>query len=101
MKNEGYIIALDDFVGDDSSLEIMDYVDIFKLDCLEGDMREILRLKQKFSDTSCVFLAEKVDSESMFEDLKQHGIDLFQGYYFARPQVMKGRKQTRICPLPE
>lgn len=92
LKNEGYILALDDFAGDDSYLDIMEYVDIIKLDCLEGDMREIVRLKQKFSDTSCMFLAEKVDSESMFEELKQHGIDLFQGYYFARPQVMKGRK---------
>lgn len=101
LKNEGYIIALDDFVGDDSYLEIMDYVDIIKLDCLEGNMRDIVQLKQRFSDTSCMFLAEKVDSESMFEELKQHGIDLFQGYYFARPQVMKGRKRLKqsLSPL--
>lgn len=92
LKNEGYIIALDDFVGDDSYLEIMEYVDIIKLDCLDGDTQSILRLMQKFSDTSCMFLAEKVDSESLFDDLKQHGVDLFQGYYFAKPQVLKGRK---------
>lgn len=92
LKNEGYIIALDDFAGDDSYLEIMDYVDIIKLDCLEDDIRDIVRLKHEFSNTSCMFLAEKVDSETAFEDLKRHGVDLFQGYYFARPQVLKGQK---------
>lgn len=92
LKSEGYILALDDFAGDDTYLEIMDYIDIIKVDCFDKSIKELIDLKNKFANTSCMFLAEKVDSEAMYAKLKKSGFDLFQGYYFAKPEILRSKK---------
>ena len=83
LKDKGYIIALDDFTGSESYKQIFPLIDIIKLDCHEKDIDDILAIKQRFSDTHCLFLAEKVESEEMFKALLSHGVTFFQGYYFA------------------
>lgn len=96
LKNEGYTIALDDFTGDDSYRTIWDYVDIVKCDCIGKSIDELIQLRQKFHNIPCMFLAEKVDSESMFFALRDNGYDLFQGYYFAKPEILKGKKISSL-----
>ena len=92
LKDKGYIIALDDFTGSESYKLIFPLVDIIKLDCHEKDIDDILAIKQRFSYTRCLFLAEKVESEEMFKTLLSHGFTFFQGYYFAKPQILTGKK---------
>ena len=92
LKDKGYIIALDDFTGSESYRPILPLIDIIKLDCYGKDINEILSIKQRFSDTHCLFLAEKVESEEMFKVLLSHGVTFFQGYYFAKPQILTGKK---------
>lgn len=89
LKDEGYLIALDDFVGGESYRKILKYIDIIKLDCIGRETNEIIKIKNDFSNPSCLFLAEKVDSEMSYHALRDEGIDLFQGYYFATPQILK------------
>src|SRR5690606_6227860 len=36
-------------------------------------------------------IAEKVETEDEFEFFHQLGFDLFQGYFFTRPQVIKNK----------
>lgn len=94
LKDEGYIIALDDFVGDTDYKDIFPYVDIIKLDCLGRSIDDVIDLKNRFSDTKCRFLAEKVDSEAAFFAFREQGIAFFQGYYFAKPQILRGKGLT-------
>ncbi len=94
LKKEGYILALDDFTGDEAYNRIIQYIDIIKLDCFGRSIDDIINIKNKFSDSSCLFLAEKVESESVVTALKEHGVALFQGYYFARPQMLAGKEIT-------
>ena len=37
-------------------------------------------------------LAEKVETHEEFEWARQAGYDYFQGYFFARPVIVRGRK---------
>lgn len=92
LKDKGYTIALDDFTESESYRPIFPLIDIIKLDCYGKDINEILSIKQRFSDTHCLFLAEKVESEEMFKVLLSHGVTFFQGYYFAKPQILTGKK---------
>jgi EAL and modified HD-GYP domain-containing signal transduction protein len=94
LKAEGYIIALDDFVGDPGYRDIFPYIDIIKLDCLGRTTDEVIDIKNRFSGTRCKFLAEKVDSEAAFTAFRKQGISFFQGYYFAKPQILSGKGLT-------
>ena len=94
LKAEGYIIALDDFVGDPAYKDIFPYIDIIKLECLGRSVDEVIAIKNRFSGTQCSFLAEKVDSEAAFLAFREQGISFFQGYYFAKPQILKGKGIT-------
>ncbi|WP_291331458.1 HDOD domain-containing protein [Desulfovibrio sp.] len=94
LKAEGYIIALDDFVGDPGYKDIFPYIDIIKLDCLGRTTDEVIDIKNRFSGTRCKFLAEKVDSEAAFTAFREQGISFFQGYYFAKPQILSGKGLT-------
>lgn len=97
LKNEGFTLAVDDFVGGENYRKIRDYVDIIKFECMGHSIEEILALKNEFADMSCLNLAEKVESESMFLALRENGFDLFQGYYFAKPQNLSGRKLNSLA----
>ena len=94
LKNEGYILALDDFVGDDQYDEILSFVDILKCDCQLLSFEQLVELRKKYDYTGCVFLAEKIDSEELYFSLRENGFDLFQGYYFAKPKNLRGEKLT-------
>ena len=94
LKAEGYIIALDDFVGDPGYKDIFPYIDIIKLECLGRSIDDVIAVKNRFSGTRCKFLAEKVDSEAAFLAFREQGISFFQGYYFAKPQVLTGKGIT-------
>ena len=94
LKAEGYMIALDDFVGDAGYKDIFPYIDIIKLDCLGRSTDDVIDIKNRFADTQCRFLAEKVDSEAAFFAFREQGISFFQGYYFAKPQILRGKGIT-------
>lgn len=92
LKEKGYLLALDDFVGEEKYRPLFPVIDIIKLDCYGKSIEEVVEIKKRFSDVSCIFLAEKVESEAMFTELRRNGIMLFQGYYFAKPQILSGMK---------
>lgn len=92
LKERGYILALDDFAGEEKYRPLFSFIDIIKLDCYGKAIKDILEIKRKFSNVPCVFLAEKVESEEVFSALRSNGFMLFQGYYFAKPQILSGNK---------
>ena len=92
LKKKGYLLALDDFAGEEERSPLFPFIDIIKLDCYEKTIEELLEIKKRFSNVPCMFLAEKVESEAMFTALRSNGMMLFQGYYFAKPQIISGKK---------
>lgn len=96
MKEAGYVFALDDFVFQDKFIEyfkpIFDYVDYIKVDVLDSDKSAIREKFKQFAHYDVKWLAEKVEDEEMFKFCKQMGFDLFQGYFFAKPTIIEGKK---------
>ncbi len=91
LKASGYTIALDDYVYCEGHDELIALADLVKVDVLENSLDDVRALLERLRPYDVVLLAEKVETQEMFEVCKQLGFKLFQGYFLARPQVVKGR----------
>jgi len=89
-KAAGYQLALDDFKyhhGYDPLLEIADYV---KVDFLDTNPWERQTLGELFRPRKLRLLAEKVETREQYDEARELGYSLFQGYFFARPEMKRG-----------
>lgn len=108
LKDAGYGIALDDFVGQPELLPFLEYADIVKIDILgmEGDLSKTDAVLDMLPDRGPLLLAEKVEDSNLLAPLGELGFSLFQGFFFSRPVIIPGRKlssneMTRLQLLEE
>lgn len=94
LNEKGYKLALDDYDFDEKWEVFYPIVDIIKIDVLEFSIVEISKLVRKLDGFNVTLLAEKVETAEQFEKLKMLGFTLFQGYFFAKPEVLKQKKIT-------
>lgn len=96
LKARGFTIALDDFVKVEAKYKpLLGLVEIVKVDVLalaEADLFAVTKGLQKWPLT---LLAEKVDSQRQASICRDLGYALFQGYYFAKPVIIAGKKLGR------
>ncbi|RMG58353.1 MAG: HDOD domain-containing protein [Gammaproteobacteria bacterium] len=89
---DGYRLALDDYVAEKADPAVLSRVHIIKLDVLAHGPRELERIVASLRDYPARLLAEKVEDEATWTRCLALGFDLFQGYWFSRPQVIRGRR---------
>lgn len=94
LKKEGYTIALDDFVFEQNLTDLVRCADVVKVDVLALDRKQIEQQSQLLKKFKVKLLAEKVEDFEMYRYCQQLGFELFQGYFFARPHIIKGRKTS-------
>jgi EAL and modified HD-GYP domain-containing signal transduction protein len=93
LKDEGYTIALDDFIYSADKSGLIELCDIIKVDLRAyPTQKEFLQDTKRIKRTKRRMLAEKVETHEEFELCKQLGYELFQGYFFAKPQLIKGKE---------
>jgi len=92
LKNHGYTLALDDFVGDPGFEPLCEIADIIKVDILHKTPAEVIEIVKGLQGYKAELLAEKVESLDMFNVCKRLGFRYFQGYFFSKPEVIPGRK---------
>ncbi|SHJ28382.1 EAL and modified HD-GYP domain-containing signal transduction protein [Malonomonas rubra DSM 5091] len=88
LKQQGYILALDDFVYQDNWEPLLELADIIKVDFLESDREEQERLAKMMIPRGIKMLAEKVETNEVYEDAKKMGYQYFQGYFFSKPVII-------------
>jgi EAL and modified HD-GYP domain-containing signal transduction protein len=91
LKKDGYKIALDDFIFRPALAPLVDIADIIKLDFRATPLEEIEKYARKFLKENKTILAEKVETENEYKIAKKMGFELFQGFFFCRPQIIKGQ----------
>jgi EAL and modified HD-GYP domain-containing signal transduction protein len=93
LSKAGYKFALDDVIEDTLGLrQLLPYISIIKID-IAGMSRQVLTdLFQRFKGAGKTMLAEKVETIEEFNFCLALGFDYFQGYYFAKPVIMAGKK---------
>src|SRR5690606_33491664 len=94
LREKGYTIALDDFELTEDTRGLIPYADIIKLDVLQLSTEQIIEHVEHLKAFGITLVAEKVETYEMLEFCKASGFDLFQGYFLARPKIIKGRKIT-------
>ncbi len=93
LRRRGFQLALDDVVHMDKGREtVLPLVDVVKVDIPATPPEEVSRLVARLRRPGLKLLAEKVDSQEQADWCRELGFDLFQGYFFARPVVLEGRR---------
>lgn len=88
-----YQIALDDFIAEPHQVELLPYVDIVKIDLIRlGEDINLVQLIQQYQRPGLTWLAEKVETPEQFEACRDAGCTLFQGYFFAKPTPLYGKR---------
>lgn len=95
-EESDFLIALDDFVYDEDNVsraeKIMEYIDIIKMDLLRTPKELWKKSADYINRHGKMSLAEKVETEDDFKECKKYGFDFFQGYFFAKPQIMQSAR---------
>lgn len=86
---QGYAIALDDFVFSPKLEPLTHLAQLIKVDVRVTGKREQKRLLNLYRPRGIALLAEKVETYEEFEWTLAAGYDYFQGYFFARPSVIR------------
>jgi EAL and modified HD-GYP domain-containing signal transduction protein len=89
MSAEGYTIALDDFVYSTEMEPLIALADIIKFDFRLTPKETIDACLKQLPESNRTLLAEKVESYDEFEAAREMGFELFQGYFFCRPEVIQ------------
>jgi EAL and modified HD-GYP domain-containing signal transduction protein len=85
-----YTLALDDFVFEPKYAPLVQMADIIKVDLTLTPVEQTLELIERCGER-IRFLAEKVETQAEFEAAAGAGYTLFQGYFFAKPEIVEAR----------
>jgi len=92
LKQQGFMLALDDFILRDDTAPMVEFADYVKLDILALSDAELRRHVEALKPYGVKLLAEKVETHSQYETCRTYGFDYFQGYFFSRPEIIAGRR---------
>ena len=93
LKAAGFTLALDDVIQlEPAFAELLALVEIVKVDIQPLSRVQLMQLAMKLKPMGKQVLAEKVDSREQMEQCLKLGFTLFQGYHFAKPTIIAGKK---------
>jgi len=101
LSSRGYLIALDDFIFHEALRPLVDLADIVKIDVRRLDRPTVAEHVRELRRHTAKLLAEKVETQEEYDHYRKLGFDYFQGYFFARPNIVKGQRMpaNRVAVL--
>jgi EAL and modified HD-GYP domain-containing signal transduction protein len=93
LRTQGYRIALDNFTMRGESMPLLEVADIVKIEFNQVAPEQVREFSQQLQKKhpNAKLLAEKLETPSEFEVAKKSGFELFQGNFFSKPSVVKGK----------
>ncbi len=92
LVKQGYALALDDFVYRPQFEPLLALATYVKFDIRALGLEETARQLKHVARYKLHTIAEKVETLAEFNACRQLGIHYFQGYFFARPEVLSMRR---------
>lgn len=93
LVEQGFTFALDDVISHSDALKnLLPLIKIIKIDITGMSHTELAKLATHFRNEDKLLLAEKVETVEQFQACMRLGFHYFQGYYFARPVILSGKK---------
>ncbi len=96
LRQVGYCIALDDYIGQTHLRPLLPLVDIIKVDLPGCDAAQLAQLAAKLRQPGIKLLAEKAETRQEFQSCLELGFDYFQGYFLRRPEVLQGHRAPTL-----
>lgn len=91
LADVGFAIAVDGFAGFDGMQELLKIAAIVKVDVQAVSAERLHRLVPRCQDRDVQVLADRVETPELLADLRETGVDLFQGFALHKPTVATGR----------
>lgn len=88
LKEQGYLIVLDDFKYSPELKPLINLADIIKIDFLSTTPEERKDCVRRLDNGRIQFLAEKVETQEQFAEALDSGYSYFQGYFFHQPEMI-------------
>jgi EAL and modified HD-GYP domain-containing signal transduction protein len=88
LKRAGYELALDDVSFGPQHEPLLPLVDILKIDFMTTTPEQQKAIAERCRGSSIRLLAEKVETQEVFHRAQDLGYELFQGYFFCRPEMV-------------
>lgn len=93
LKTLGFKFALDDVIAVSEDVRaLVELVDVIKIDVKGVDPARLPSLTASLRQQNKKLLAEKVETQEEFRLCLELGFEYFQGFYFAHPDIMSGKK---------
>jgi EAL and modified HD-GYP domain-containing signal transduction protein len=92
LAGHGFRFAADGGSGGAALQRLLPLVDYVKMDLRAMPIVTMLGLAPRLRDAGKKLVAEKVETSGEYKTCLDLGFDYFQGYHFARPTVLGGRK---------
>jgi EAL and modified HD-GYP domain-containing signal transduction protein len=92
LKRQGYRIALDDFEFSADWAPLLELADVVKLDHLVLGAERFAAQVELLKPYPALLLAEKVESQEAHRFCMELGCDLFQGFFYQRPELLRQRR---------
>jgi len=93
LVSHGFRFSLDDINPDSPQLPaLMPMVEYVKLSMRDMPLDGLARLAPRIKQDGKKLVACKVENRDEFKNCLDLGCDYFQGYYFAKPVIMSGKK---------
>jgi EAL and modified HD-GYP domain-containing signal transduction protein len=94
LVEQGYRIALDDYLLRQDTLPLLELASFVKLDVLAMPRDELKRTVERLRRRDLMLIAEKVETPADYDACRELGFDLFQGYFFSYPDVIQTHTNT-------
>jgi len=91
LREQGFLIALDDHVPSPELAPLLACADFVKIDIMLTGMETAAKIHAQLKSLPLKIVAEKVETRQQFEACKKIGFHYFQGYYFAHPETLTAK----------
>lgn len=90
-RRAGYPIVLDGFTFTPKQAPLIELADYVKLDVLTLSREQAAEDLRQLRAHGVAVIAERVETQVMYEHCRDLGCTGFQGFFFCRPRVMRGQ----------
>lgn len=94
LREQGYKIALHNFIFNEKNSLLIDLVDIIKLNVLYQNKQQIAEQLKPLKHFKGQLLAKKIDDNQQFSDCIDLGFTYFQGFFLNKPDLLKSQQIT-------
>ena len=93
LKKAGHQFALDGVTELTEAIQrIIPVINIVKIDVSQIDDAGMTNLVNQLKRWPVLLLAEKVETHELADSCMRHGFEMFQGYYYAKPENIVGKR---------